>query len=174
MMLLVFSGLVSAADEGDPIDSLERIYDEAPYRLGPLKIRPQLYVSRAGVDSNVYGSSTGPVSDFTLTTGPAGTFYLRLTKHLLLSLYESPRYVYYRDEATQRGWNNVLTGRQYLALNRFLLTFTETVVNVRERYDTEVDIRPRRFENAAQASVLWQTARRTPAAARWGDRYQVL
>ncbi len=153
--------LVFGADSSDPIEMLKSMYDEVPMHLGPFKVIPQLYISNMGMDSNVYGTSVNPVKDFTFTSGPAGTFLLRLGHRALFSFYESPRYVFYRKEAQQRGWNNALTLDQYAAMNRVLIKFTESLLISHERISSEIDFPARVQVGSGQGTILWQTARRT-------------
>jgi hypothetical protein len=58
---------------------LERKLRETPWHIGPFRIQPQLVISNAGIDSNVFYSPSEPVKDFTVTAGPAATIYLPIT-----------------------------------------------------------------------------------------------
>ncbi|MEW6365269.1 MAG: outer membrane beta-barrel protein [Acidobacteriota bacterium] len=151
----------SGIESEDPIEKIRRMYDDAPFRLGPFKASPELFLNNAGVDDNVWGAYEDPIRDFTFTAGGGGTLFLRAGHRVLLSVHETPSYVYFNETEQLRGWNNALTVRQHVALNRFLVTFTEAASIVRERYSSEMDAPPRHKENAIEGSVLWLTAQRT-------------
>ena len=141
-------------------DTLLRQLELAPWRIGPFRIQPQIVLSDIGYDSNIYYTPNAP-GDYTLTAGPALTTYLSLKKKIVFELYESPRYVYYFQTARERSWNNYFTGNVHFLLNKFFITLGYTNSNARERWNYEIDIRPRRKENGYNGDILWQPSRKT-------------
>jgi hypothetical protein len=135
---------------------------QAPWRIGRLRIQPRLVLSNAGVDSNVFLSSTDPVKDFTLTAGPAATVYLPFSKKFVLSVYGSPQYVWYSKTDRERTWNYYTRGSALLSLKNFFLSIEGVYSDARERWNTEIDLRPRRKEIGYAASILmkigWKTS----------------
>ncbi|MEW6456127.1 MAG: outer membrane beta-barrel protein [Acidobacteriota bacterium] len=148
-------------------EELERLIKEARLKIGPFRIKTILFLNNAGYDSNVYGTPYDPIKDYTFTTGPAFYIYLPLKKRILFSVYESPQYVYFLETKRERTWNNYFNGEVYFVFNRFLFSFGRGFSDARERWNTEIDIRPRRKEDSVQGSVLWQTARRTSFSIRY-------
>ncbi len=84
-----------------------------------------------------------------------------MKKKVVLSVYGSPQYVYYRKTKQERSWNYYLAGRANIVLNRFFITVGGGGSDARQRWNTEVDIRPRRKAWNAEASILWQATKKT-------------
>ena len=89
----------------------------APWKVGPFRIRPEIILSDLGYDSNIY-SQPEAVGDYRLTVGPSFTGYLIIRKKIVLTLYESPRYVYFYETARERAWNNYFRGDVSILLNK--------------------------------------------------------
>jgi len=143
---------------------LERRMEEAPWRFGPFLIQPSLVVSNAGVDSNIYYTPSNPVRDFTLTAGPAATVYLPIRRKFVLSFYGSPRYVWYSKTERERTWNHYLSGAAQVNLKNTFLSLEGTYADARERWSTEIDIRPRRKHLGYAGSILLKIAHKTSFA----------
>ena len=141
---------------------LEWQIKNAGFDLGPFHIKTAFTLTNAGYDSNVYyGATDEPVKDITFTAGPAFNIYLPIKKKIIFSIYESPQYVYFKETTRERTWNNYFNGQVHFVFNKFLLTFGMGISEARERWNTEIDIRPRRREDAVQASLLWQVQKKT-------------
>jgi len=132
---------------------------DAPWKLGPFRLRPAVVLSNVGYDSNLY-SLPDPVKDFTLTFGPAVTAYVPIKRTLILSVYESPRYVYFLETANERAWNNYFRTEASLVLNRFFIQAGVFHDNARERWNFEIDVRPRRRATGVQGTFLWQVSKK--------------
>ncbi|MDI6698446.1 MAG: outer membrane beta-barrel protein [Candidatus Saccharicenans sp.] len=138
---------------------LRRSWEQAAWKFGPLRIQPLLIIRDAGYDSNIYYHPEA-VSDFWLTAGPGADAYFMVKKRLLVHLFESPQYVYFFKTERERTWNNYLNGEVSLSFNRFLLTAGGALNRARERWNTEIDIRPRRNEKKGFLSLLYQRSYR--------------
>jgi len=148
--------------------ALELAIRQAAWKFGPFRIQPALNLRDAGYDSNVYYGYAGePVVDYSVTAGPEFTVYLPMKKKVVLSVYGSPQYVYYRKTKQERSWNYYLAGRANIVLNRFFITVGGGGSDARQRWNTEVDIRPRRKAWNAEASILWQATKKTSFFARF-------
>ena len=143
---------------------LQRRIAETPWHFGPFRIQPSLVISNAGVDSNVFYSPTEPVKDFTVTAGPAATVYVPIHRKFVLSASGSPQYVWYSKTERERTWNYYLSGAAQLSLKNVFLSAEGAYSDARERWNTEIDIRPRRKEAAYGGSVLVNLAHRTSVA----------
>ena len=143
---------------------LEALWRKAAWHVGPFRIQPAIVLSNMGVDSNVYYSPTEPIKDYTLTVGPAVNVYLPIYRKLILSAYGSPQYVYYAKTAQERTWNYYFSGSAALSLKRIFLSFDWKYSDAQERWNTEIDIRPRRKEEGLGGSFLIQTSTRTSLA----------
>jgi hypothetical protein len=140
---------------------LQRKLRETPWHFGPFRIQPQIVITNAGVDSNVFYSPGDPVKDFTLTAGPAATIYLPIHRRFVLSAYGSPQYVWYSKTAQERTWNYYLRGAAQLSLKNVFFSLEGVFSDARERWNTEIDIRPRRKEKGYGGSALVKLAWKT-------------
>jgi len=158
--LLIAGVSISSAEtwKGRELDALWR---KATWRFGPFRIQPALVLSNAGLDSNIYYSPGNPIKDYTLTAGPAVTVYLPIYRKLILSGTSSPQYVHYFKTKQERTWNYYVTGSAALSLKRVFLSFDMRYSDARERWNTEIDIRPRRKEDGLGGSFLIKTSNRT-------------
>jgi len=140
---------------------LDKKWHQAAWHFGPFYIQPQLILSNAGVDSNVFYSPTDPVKDFTLTAGPAATIYLPIHRKFVLSAYGSPQYVWYSKTEQERTWNYYFNGAAQLSLKNIFFTLEGKYSDARERWNTEIDVRPRRKEKGYGGSMLVKLAWKT-------------
>lgn len=140
---------------------LKRKLDTAAWKFGPFRIQPSLVISNAGVDSNVLYSPTDPIKDFTITAGPAATLYIPIHRKFVLSLTGSPQYVWYSKTERERTWNYYLNGAAQLSLKNVFFSLEGTYSDARERWNTEIDIRPRRKEVGYGGSMLVKVAWKT-------------
>ena len=140
---------------------LERKWHASAWRFGPFRIQPSLVISNAGVDSNVFYSPNEPTKDFTITAGPAGTVYVPIHRKFVLSAYGSPQYVWYSKTDRERTWNYYFNGAAQLSLKNVFFSLEGNYSDARERWNTEIDIRPRRKEEGYGGSVLVKAAWKT-------------
>ncbi|MBE3112195.1 MAG: outer membrane beta-barrel protein [Acidobacteria bacterium] len=140
---------------------LERKWHAAAWHFGPFRIQPSLVISNAGVDSNLYYSTNEPIKDFTITAGPAGTVYVPIHRKFVLSAYGSPQYVWYSKTDRERTWNYYFSGAAQLSLKNVFFSLEGNYSDARERWNTEIDIRPRRKEEGYGGSVLVKAAWKT-------------
>jgi hypothetical protein len=141
---------------------LETKWREAAWHFGPFYVQPKIIITNAGVDSNVYYSPSDPIKDFTLTAGPAASVYFPIHRRFVLSAYGSPQYVWYSKTEQERTWNYYLTGAAQLSLKNIFFSLNGIYSDARERWNTEIDIRPRRKEagygGSAMVNLAWRTS----------------
>jgi len=160
LAIFAAGAVAASAETWKGLDLQKRIAD-APWRFGPFKIQPSLVISNAGVDSNVFYSPSDPVKDYTVTAGPAATVYLPIHRRFVLSVQGSPQYVWYSKTEQERTWNYYLGGAAQLSLKNVFLSLEGSYSDARERWNTEIDIRPRRKEEGFGGSLLVNLAHRT-------------
>ncbi|MCX6575303.1 MAG: outer membrane beta-barrel protein, partial [Candidatus Aminicenantes bacterium] len=141
-------------------EELLRQMSLAPWKVGPFRIRPEIILSDLGYDSNIY-SQPEAVGDYRLTVGPSFTGYLAIRKKIVLKLYESPRYVYFYETTRERAWNNYFRADANILLNKMFLSAGAAWTDARERWNYEIDLRPRRKQADVQASALLQMGKKT-------------
>jgi hypothetical protein len=106
-------------------DELNDIVTRVRWRIGPLRIRPELQLRSIGYDDNVYYQpETGEqVSDYTALISPEIKTYLIVGHSLIVSLNENPEYLYFRKEKGLRTFTNSYSpGFRLLLFNRFVLS----------------------------------------------------
>jgi hypothetical protein len=161
LTLLVLGIGIASAETWKGLE-LDRKWHDAAWKLGPFRIQPSLVISNAGVDSNVFYSPNEPIKDFTITAGPAATFYVPIHRKFVLSAYGSPHYVWYSKTNRERTWNYYFNGAAQLSLKNVFFSLEGTYSDARERWNTEIDIRPRRKEEgyggSALVKVAWKTS----------------
>jgi len=140
---------------------LEQQVNGARLNLGPFRIKTVFYFTNVGYDSNVYRTPNNPIQDFSITVGPGFYVYLPLKKKIVISIYESPQYVYFAETERERTWNNYFNGQVNFVLNRFFIVLGKKYSISREIWNTELDIRPQRKEDSSQGSLLWQISKRS-------------
>jgi hypothetical protein len=140
---------------------LQRRMSEAPWHFGPFLIQPTLVIANAGVDSNIFYSPSEPVKDYTVTAGPAATIYLPIHRRFVLSAYGSPQYVWYSKTEQERTWNYYFKGVAQLSLKNVFFGLEGAYSDAQERWNTEIDIRPRRKEEGLGGSMLVNLAHKT-------------
>lgn len=160
-MALLIAGVSPSFADTWKGKELEALWRKAAWRFGPLRIQPALVLSNFGLDSNIYYSPAEPIKDYSLTAGPAVNIYLPIYRKLILSAFGSPQYIYYFKTKRERTWNYYVTGSAALSLKRVFLSFDWKYSDARERWNTEIDIRPRRKEDGLGGSFLVQTSHRT-------------
>lgn len=136
-------------------DALLARIAKAPWQFGIFRIQPQIILSDFGYDSNLY-QTPNAIADYSLTAGPAFTGFLSLKKKLIVTVSESPRYTYFFKTTKERTWNNYLQGDVSLLLNKFFITVGAGLTDARQRWNYEIDIRPRLKQQDFSASALWQ------------------
>ena len=160
LLLSLFFSPSNASGNTVMRQELAKIWQDAQFKLGPLRIKTVLFFNNAGYDSNVYRTRAEPIRDFTFSTGPAVTVYLPFKKRFVFSIHESPRYVYFKETKRERSWNQYFSAGVHFFINRFLFSLHQGYSNFRERWNTEIDIRPRSKVDVLSTSVLWKTSKR--------------
>jgi hypothetical protein len=79
----------------------------------------------------------------------------------VLSAYGSPQYVWYSKTQQERTWNYYFSGAAQLSLKNVFFSLEGTYSDARERWNTEIDIRPRRKEEGFGGSMLVNLAHKT-------------
>lgn len=134
--------------------------ESARFKIGPFRFLPLIFIRNAGYDSNVYGTPWDPVADYTFTAGPGLNMYLPVKKKVIFSLFYSPQYTYFYKEEKERTWNHYLEEDLFLVLRRYVINIGKNYSNARERWNTEIDIRPRRKVETTRVSISLHTKRR--------------
>jgi len=167
LAVVLFAALFGAAalsplraDTWRGLELKQRI-EGAAWRLGPLRIAPSLVVRNAGFDSNVLNSPDNPIRDFTVTAGPAATVFVPVLPRFILSLTGSPQYLWFNKTKRERAWNFYFTGAAQLNLRNIFFSLDGEYSDARERWNTEIDIRPRRKGLGYGSSVLVALGYRT-------------
>lgn len=144
--------------------TLDQITEKIKIRIGPFGILPTIQLKDIGYDSNVYyqHEDNAPVSDFTVTFAPEVQVHLIFRDYLILSLAESPEYVYYFEQKRERRWNNTIAPEfKFLFLNRIVISGKYSHSNRRRRATSEFDVRANEIAESYRGQIFYETARKT-------------
>jgi len=158
IVLILLSALLTQAETWKARE-MRLAWERATWKFGPFRLQPAILIKDAGYDSNIYYHPEA-ISDFWLTAGPAANLYLMVKKRVIVHFFASPQYVFFLKTKRERTWNNYFNGDVSLSFNKILFTVGGSYNNARERWNYEIDIRPRRKEKGAFASVLYQKSSR--------------
>jgi len=141
-------------------EALLRAISNAPWKIGPFRVQPQFVLSDFGYDSNIYHQPNA-ISDYSLTAGPLINTYFTLKRKIVFTLTESPRYVYYFETDRERTWNNLLNANISFLFNKFFVQAGAHSNNAKQRWNYEIDTRPRLKDKGYDALILWQPSEKT-------------
>jgi hypothetical protein len=85
-------------------ERLEAAMKEAGYRLGPVRVGTVFGLNNISYMNNVYGTSTGQVSDFSATVMAGLQGYLPVGKKLVIGAYVLPQYTWWHELSYLRSW----------------------------------------------------------------------
>lgn len=120
--------------------------NEAPMRLGPLRLTPSVSLTNFGIDSNVFNEVDNPKRDVTATLSPRTEARLRLGRARVMA-NGGVDFVYFSQYASQRSLNRHSEVRLELPLNVFVPYVTSSSVSTRDRLGNEIDARVRQSTN---------------------------
>jgi hypothetical protein len=109
------------------------------YHLGPVRLLPGFAVHNAGYDSNVFGTSTDVVGDWTATFSAGSRFLLPMGAKFVLVADAFPEYTWYATLKQRDQFGGNYTGTLYGFFNRVT---TEVDARYSERYhlySTEIE-----------------------------------
>ena len=95
--------------------------ENAPYRLGPLKVRPLFELRDFGYNNNVFGSETNKVGDFTATVSAGVKVLQPLGQKRALQGTAAPEYTWYEKLVERRSFGGAYSGSLLGLFNRMTL-----------------------------------------------------
>jgi len=101
------------------------------YHLGPVRLLPGFAVHNAGYDSNVFGTSTDPVADWTASISAGSRFLLPMGAKFVLVADAFPEYTWYAELKQRDQFGGNYSGTLYGFFNRVT---TEVTARYSERY----------------------------------------
>jgi hypothetical protein len=129
-----------SAQESDP-------FEDARFRLGPVRFTPVIEITSLGHDSNVFNESSDPKSDTTAAFGPGVQLWMR-PFGARLTARVGGQYLYFKEFANQRAWNTNNEARLEIPLARLTPFVGGAYVNSRDRAGYEIDSRARRRDDS--------------------------
>lgn len=144
---LLMSARAWAQDEvpqGRIIPEEEQMRDDmarARLRLGPVRLIPSLLISNAGYDSNVFGSSENPVSDWTATFTAGFRFIVPLGAKMFLRADALPTYTWYDELTDRRFFGGLYSGQWFGFFNRLSVRLGATNDRTYRTFSSEFDSR---------------------------------
>lgn len=112
----------SLAETEDPLRrQIEQAMERARWRLGPIRLEPWIGIRNIGYVDNVYGTSSNPVSDFTISAGAGLRAYLPVGRKTVLFARALPEYVWWKDLENRRAWTGRYSAGGYIFFNRLTI-----------------------------------------------------
>jgi len=144
LLLLIFPQYVQAQSYITFSREMQAIVENELFRIGPFRIDPAFMLSDVGYDGNVYyqREEDEPATDYTATFSLPVRVNVLVRNYLILSLNETPSYVYYMEQSRERRWNNAFSPEiKLLLFRRFVLSGRYSSSNRRHRSYSEFDAR---------------------------------
>lgn len=136
----------SLADDSVPLNRtipekelISEDMSRARLRLGPVRILPSFSVWNAGYDSNVYGTSENPVSDWTFTVNAGARFLVPFGPKFVFRADAFPQYTWYHKLTDRDQFGGVYNASLYGFFNRLTTEFAGNYAQQYNRYSSEVD-----------------------------------
>jgi hypothetical protein len=95
--------------------------ENAPYRLGPLKVRPLFELRDSGYNNNVFGTETNKVGDFTATVSAGVRVLQPLGQKMALRGTAAPEYTWYEKLVERRNLGGAYSASLLGLFNRMTL-----------------------------------------------------
>jgi hypothetical protein len=130
------------------------------FKLGPAYLTPRLLVRSAGVDTNVFNSASGEVSDTSAVISPGLAALLPVGRRLRLSGDGNLDLNYFRREDTERSTDVSGDGRADLYLGPVTFFAGGGAGRLRQRFSIEVDERLERRERRLLGGVVLHATRK--------------
>ena len=108
------------------------------FRLGPIRLIPSISVTNAGYDSNVFGDSVDPVSDWTFTIRGGLRFLLPMGTKVYVRAEALPQYTWYDKLSSRRTYGGVADASVYGFFNRMTVQLSGTGSQDFSLYSTEL------------------------------------
>ena len=133
---------------------------DARFSSGPLEWTPRLEVREAGLDSNVFRSADNPKEDWFATIQP------QIDTKLTLGIGEVEvtgigELVHFQRYTSERAMNGRFNSRAELALARFRPFGGANVSVAKDRANSEIDLRARRYQRGFTGGVTANLSSRT-------------
>jgi hypothetical protein len=154
-------------------DRLETAMEEAPYKLGPLRLGLWLALQDMSYLNNVYATAVAPVSDFTATGSIGVHGYIPAGPKFVFALYALPEYVWWNDLSYLRGWNGKYGVGIFGYFNRVTLELQAGDWRTQEFYSSvnpiPVNVEQERGGATLEVDIL---GRLSIFGNAWGDRWR--
>jgi len=164
----LWSGPVPAWGQGQTWAgrSLARLLDTAHWRMNRLRMNASFSLADAGYDSDIfYGYLDERFPDYTFSASLPIQALFPISRTVVLELDEAPQYLFYQKNARERAWNNVLSGRLHVSLDKLYVQAGGGLSDVRRRMTPELDINVRERAGSLEGIILWQASRDVSFAA---------
>lgn len=163
-LFLFTAGTIQAQSYRTFSRELQQIMEQELFMIGPFRVDPGIALRNIGYDGNVYYQRQGdePVTDYTATFALPLRVHLLWRNYLILSLTETPSYVYYLEESRERRWNNTFSPEfKFLFMHRFVISGRYERSSRRVRVTSEFDAQVNEFNEGYNGSMFYETARET-------------
>jgi hypothetical protein len=134
--------------------------DDRGWRFGSVLLKPAIGVDGVGFNSNILNETDDPKKDFTARVRPSLDIVARLSR-MTFQAHGALGWSWYRRHAEQRSLDGDRTFRLELPIHRVTLHASDALVQTRDLYDPEIDLRALRTERANAAGAELRIGGRT-------------
>ena len=140
--------------------NLQKMVEDSRWRLGALRVNAAFSLASAGYDSDIYfGFLPERVPDVLASAATPVQVILPLNKKAVIDVSDRPEYVFYLDTRRERSWNNTLSGRVHVVLERIYVQAGGGMSSVQRRLSPELDLNVRQESVSLSGLVLWQASK---------------
>lgn len=151
----------SLGETEDPLrKQIEQAMERARWRLGPIRLEPWIGIRNIGYVDNVYGTSSSPTSDFTVSAGAGLRAYLPVGSKIVLFARALPEYVWWKDLDNRRAWTGRYSAGGYVFFNRLTLEGYANRVEQQSYINAELETPITNRLDSAQVSLELRLLRR--------------
>lgn len=123
------------------------------FRLGPVRMLPRLLLKNAGYDNNVFGTSEGPVADWTATVSLGTRLILPMGSKLYWTGDAWPEYTWYRTLTARNGLGGFYRSSLLAFFNRMSVEIAGSYTDSLSYLNSETETRVRQKTSGGAARV---------------------
>jgi hypothetical protein len=123
------------------LDQIKSDMDRSLFHVGPVRVLPAVAITNAGYNTNVFGTSTNEVADWTATISAGARFTVPFGSKTYLRVDAFPRYIWYDKIVQRREFGGVYTGSLFGFFNHMNVQVSGNDIEDYKTYSSELDTR---------------------------------
>lgn len=141
------------------------LFQNAPWKLGPIRAYRSFSLGNAGYDSDIYyGFRDEEYPDFTFTAGPSFQWLVPLKKTIFVDSLQQVQGAFYAKNEKERAFNFQTNNKIHFLFKKFYGQTALNYENSRRRFSPELILNIREERLTWESFMLWQFSRRGAVA----------